>query len=92
MARRVTAQAFQVDFSTEDGLDALAPPFFVKLDAAKQVVDVGDGQRGLLVGGGGFHHLVDAVGPVNDRKFGVKAQVNKHASDCRDTPLLRMAG
>jgi hypothetical protein len=31
-----------------------------------------------MIGCGCFHHLVDAVGPVNDRKFGVKAQVNKH--------------
>ena len=61
-------------------LDALAARLLVELDRAEQVVEVGDRQRGLPVGGGGLDDFVDAVGAVDDGKLGVQAQVNEHAS------------
>ena len=63
---RITAQTFKVDFSAQDGLDALASTFLVKLDATEQVVQIGDGQGRLPVFGGHFDHIVDAASGVNN--------------------------
>ena len=79
----VSAHALKNDFGPHEGLDTLGAASAVKLDRGKQVVEVGNGQRALGVGGGGLHHLVHAVGAVNDGKFGVQAQVDKHGRDCR---------
>ena len=62
----ILARRFEPDIGTDQRLDADFAPFLVKLDRAKQVAQVGNGQRGLLVGGGGFNNLIDAVGAVND--------------------------
>src|SRR5690606_36184474 len=50
----------------------------VELDRAKQVAYVSNGQRRLAVGCRAGHDLVDAVGSIDDGKFGVQAQMNKH--------------
>ena len=73
----------QHDFGADDGLDAGAPRFLVKLDGAEQIVQVGDGERGLVIAGRRLDGFVDAVGAVDDGKLGVQAQVNEHACDCR---------
>ena len=64
---------------TDQWLDAFGLRRLVKLDGAKQIVQIGDGQRGLAIIGSGLHHIIDAVGPVDDGKLGVQAQMNKHA-------------
>ncbi|MCY1523188.1 hypothetical protein D9M68_580760 [compost metagenome] len=74
------AQPVDEDFSTDDGLDALAPALLVELDRPEQVVQVGDGQRGLLVGSGGLDDFVDSIRAIDDGKLGVQTQVNKHPS------------
>jgi hypothetical protein len=76
---QISAQTFEVDLCTNEGFDAFAPAFFVKLDRSEQVIQVGDGQRGLSVFGSDLDHIVDAASRINDREFGVKAQVNKHS-------------
>jgi hypothetical protein len=81
--RGVLGQALHHDLGTDQRLDAGAARFLVELDRAKQVVEVGDGQRGLAIGGGGLHDVVNAVGAVNDGKFGVQAQMDKHGGHCR---------
>ena len=80
------AQPVDEHFGADDGLDALAAALLVELDRPEQVVQVRDGQRGLVVGGGGLDGFVDAVGAVDDGKFGVQAQVNKHRSIVESTP------
>jgi len=74
----IAPQTFEVDFSAQDRLDALASAFFVELDATEQVIQIGDGQGRLPVFGGHFDHIVDAASGVNDREFRVEAQVGKH--------------
>ena len=54
------------DIGADQRLDTRAARFLVKLDRAKQVAQVGDGQCGLAVFGGGFNNFVDAAGAVND--------------------------
>ena len=61
------------------GLDAFGLGRLVKLDGTKQIVQIGDGQGGLAIVGSGLDHIIDAVGPVDDGKLGVQAQVDKHA-------------
>ena len=68
-------EALQHHLGADDGLDAHAARGLVELDRAEQVAQVGDGQGGLAVGGRGGHDFVDAVGAVDDGKFGVQAQV-----------------
>ena len=75
----IPTQAFKIDLGTNDGFDTFSPTFFVKLDRSEEVVQVGDGQRGLCVFGCHLDHIVDAASGVNDREFGVKAQVNEHS-------------
>ena len=70
--------ALDLDFRAQHGLDALGPAFAIELDAAKQVVEVCDGQCDLPILGGGLDDGVDAVGSVHDGKFGVQAQMDKH--------------
>ena len=67
-------------FGADQGLDAGRARFLVELDAAEQVVQVGDRQRRLAVGRRGLDGFVDAVGAIDDGKFGVQAQVNKHSA------------
>jgi hypothetical protein len=76
--RRVCGKALQRHLGPQQRLDASAARGLVKLDRTKQVVQVGDGQRGLGIGSGSGHHFVDTVGAVNNGKLGVQAQVNKH--------------
>ena len=75
----IAPETFEVDLGADDGLDAFASAFFVKLDGPEQVIQVSDGQRRLGVFGRHFDHIVDAASRVNNRKFGVKAQVSKHS-------------
>ena len=70
---RLHAQALQPDLGANERLDAALAPFLVELDGAKQVAQVGNGQRRLAVGSGRLDHLVDAGGAINDGKFGVQA-------------------
>ena len=74
----IVAQAFEHHLGANDGFHALAPGFPVELDGPEQVVQVGDGQRGLAILGGGAGGLVDAVGAVNDGKLGMEAKMDKH--------------
>jgi len=86
------AQPVHEGFGADDGLDALAPALLVELDGPEQVVQVGDGQCGLLVGSGGLDDVVDSVGAVDDGKLGVQAQVNKHASIVESGPSTMWVG
>ena len=75
---RLAAEAFEEDLRAEQRLDALGARFLVELDAAEQVVQVGDRQRRLAVGGRSLDDFVDAIGAVDDGKLGVQAQVDEH--------------
>jgi hypothetical protein len=66
-----------------DRFHALAARRFIEAHHAKQVGQVGDGQRPLLVFGGRSHHVVDAHQAIDDRVFGVHAQVRKSGGKCR---------
>jgi hypothetical protein len=88
----VFAQAFHHDLGADQRLDPLATRFLVELDRAEQIAQVGDGQRGLAVGRRGADDVIDAVGAVDDGEFGVQAQVDKHATDCRSRLALTPAG
>ena len=79
----IFAQAFQKDLGSDQGFDALAAGFFVKLDRAKQIGQVRDGQRSLAISRRRLDDFFDPVSTVNDGKFSVQAQVGKHAPDCR---------
>jgi hypothetical protein len=81
--RAVLTRALKPHFSADNRLDPALAPFFVKLDSTEQISQIRDGQRGLLVCGSQLDTVIDACGSVNDRKFGVKAQVNKHRLHCR---------
>lgn len=61
----------------DHGLDALAARGLVETHHAKQVGQVGDGQRGLLVLDGGGDQVVDAYQAVDDRILRVHAQVHE---------------
>ena len=52
-------------------LDAIAARGLIKLDGAKQVAQVTDGQGGLPVCSGGGGDFINAVGTVNDGEFGM---------------------
>ena len=81
--------------SANQGLDAFGLGRLVKLDGTKQIVQIGDGQRGLAIIGCGLDHIVNAVGPVDDGKLGVQAQMDKHAGIVGKAPravLLSHAG
>ncbi|MCY1543406.1 hypothetical protein D9M68_792230 [compost metagenome] len=79
-ARGFVGEALQHHLGAQQGLDARAARGLVELDRTKQVAQVGDGQGGLAVGRRRGHHVVDAVGAVNDGKFGVQAQMDEHLS------------
>ena len=81
-SRRVAPEPLGDDFGANQWLDAGAARCLVKLDRAKQVVEIGDSQRRLRVGGRRGDHLVNAIGAVDDGKFSVQAQVDKHALHC----------
>ena len=49
----------------------------IELDRAEEIAQVGDGERTLPVGSGGFHRFVDPQGAVDDGEFGVGAQVDE---------------
>ena len=78
-ARRLVTVFVVADpgIAADDRLDALAARRLVELDHAEQVGQVGDGQRRLAVGGGGAHRIVDAHQSIDDRIFGMQAQVNE---------------
>ena len=65
------------DLGAEDRLDAGAARGAVELDRAEEIADVGDGQRTLAVGSGGGDRVVDPERSVDDRKLGVRAQMNE---------------
>ena len=76
--RRGAVQTFKLQFGAQQRLDPPGARRLVELDGAEQVAEVGDGERGLLVGCGAGHDLVDAVGSIDDGKLGVQAQMDKH--------------
>jgi hypothetical protein len=79
----VLAGHLHPDVGAYQGFDARAAGFLVELDGAEEVAQVGDGQRRLPVRGRGGHDFIDAVGAVDDGKFGVEAQMNKHKGHFR---------
>ena len=54
------------DIGSNQRLDASSPGSFIKLDGAKQVAKITDGQRRLLVGRRGSHNFIDTVGAIDD--------------------------
>ncbi len=79
-------QRLQHQLGANQWLYPLAAGGFVKLDSAKQVVQVCDRQRRLLEFGCQGHRIINAVGAINHRKLGVKAQVG--ISGCGGKPRL----
>ena len=75
---RFFAGHFDPEVSTDQWLDALAAGLLVKLNRAKQIRQVGDGQCRLLIGLGGPDNFIYPVGAVNDGKLCVNTQMNKH--------------
>jgi hypothetical protein len=85
------AGRFQQHVGAENGLDTLAATGAVELDGAKQVVQVGDGQRALAVGPCGGRRRIDAQHAIDDGKLGVRAQMDKaHSGHSRDRIRVRM--
>src|SRR6185312_16313739 len=82
----VRAQPFEKYLRADQRLDAGAARGLVELDGAEQVAQVGDGQRGLAIVGGGLDNFIDAVGAVDDGEFGMQAKVNEHSLHCRKPP------
>jgi hypothetical protein len=74
----IYTQTFQENFSAQNGLNTLAAGSLVKLDGAKQIAQVCDGQGRLLIVSRSLHHIVNATGGIDDRKFGMEAQMDKH--------------
>jgi len=74
-ARGLFGEALQHHLGPDDGFDAHTTRGLVELDRAEQVAQVGDGQRGLVVGGRSGHDFINSVGAVDDGEFGVQAQV-----------------
>ena len=60
------ARHFDPDISPDQRLDAGFSAFLVKLDRAKEIAQIGNGQCSLVVGRCGCDDFIDAVGPVND--------------------------
>ena len=83
--QRVFAQAFEKDLGPDQRFDAFAPRLAVKLDGPEQIVQIGEGQRGLAVLGRHFDDLIDAVGAVYDGKFGMEAEMDKHCLHCKNS-------
>jgi len=79
----ITRKTLDLDFTAQNRFDPLGPAFLVELDAAEQVVQVGDGQGRLPVPGCAFDDVIDAAGGIDNGKLGVKAQMDKHAADFR---------
>ena len=69
---------FNPEVGTDQWLDALAAGLLVKLNRAKQIRQVGDGQCRLLIGLGGPDNFIDPVGAVDNGKLSVNTQMNKH--------------
>ena len=76
----VRTQAFDQHLCANQRLDTLSPAFLVELDRTKQVIEIGNRQGALAVFGRHLDGVVDTVGTVNDGKFCVQAEVNKHAA------------
>ena len=84
----ILAQAFKPDLGPDQGLDAALARLLVELDGTKQVAQIGDGERRLVVTASGLDDVVNAAGAVNYGKFGVQTQMDKHGSYCaRPIPL-----
>ncbi len=75
----VTTQAFEKNLDPQHRLGALGARLLVELDGAEQVAQVGDGQGRLAIGHRRGYGVINSVGSINDGKFGVQAQVYKHA-------------
>jgi expansin (peptidoglycan-binding protein) len=69
----VFAEAFKPNLRANDGLGATLARFFVKLDGAKQVAEVGNSDRRLPVSHGQLDDIINAIGSVNDGELGVQA-------------------
>ena len=78
-ARRLVALVVVADpdIAADDRLDALATGGLVKLDHAEQIGQVADAKRRLAVFKGGFDHVVEAHQAIDDRIFGMQAEVGK---------------
>lgn len=68
---------FEPDVGTGNGLNASLARRLVKLDQPEQVAKVCQGQCGLLVLRRPAHQIRDARDTINDRKFGVNAEMNE---------------
>ena len=75
----VGTQAFKENLNTNNGFSAFGTSLLVELDGSKQVTQVGNGQRRLAIGHRRGYYFIDSVGSVDNGKFGVQAQVYKHA-------------
>ena len=67
----------------DDGLDALAARFLVELDHAKQVRQVRDGQRHLLVLRRRLDDISNTHRTINDRVLRVHAQMDEGRTGLR---------
>ena len=76
---RIPAQSFKNYFGADQRFDAGRARRLIELDSAKEVVEVGNRQRRLRIGGRSSDDLINTIGAVNDGEFGVQTQVNKHA-------------
>ena len=70
---RSPRSTFQHNFSAQQGFDALFTRPFVKLDASKEVVEVGNGERTLPIACRCCNGIVNAGGSIDHGKFGMQA-------------------
>ena len=77
-ARAVTiALASQPQVGPADRLDPGCARGFVELDQAEQIAEVGQRQRGLVIGARGRDRLLDARGAISHRVFAVQSQMDE---------------
>jgi len=60
-------------FCTQNWFQTISARFLVKFDRPKQVVQICDGQSRLTILFRNFDQLLNAIGAIDHRKFGVKS-------------------
>ena len=68
----------QISLEPDDRLDVELLRRLVELDRAKHVVQIGQGHGRLAIAGRSGYGVIDADGAIDDREFGVEAEVDKH--------------
>jgi len=72
-----TRRGLDPQIDADDGLHAFGAAGGVELDGTEQVAQIGDRQRRLAIGARGAHRIAHTQRAVDDRVFGVRAQMDE---------------